>query len=224
MEARAKQSNETPRTSGSQERFSKTSGGETKRDKATSQIMALAAAFRETLTSPSLAIYLESLSDLSDNQLALAVGRAIRELKFFPRVAELRELAGVLSAEQQRDAEMRAAWDILTKYVGKYVGNSVEGNYGPQYGSYGPSQWPARYPELPQRILDCIRRSGGWAVYKNMGEDDVPHQQRRFFEEYRAWTAVETNLQQLAAQMPELRQLAALKRIDAPPKQAEKVS
>ena len=66
------------------------------------------------------------------------------------------------------------------------MSNDVYGNYGPDHG------WcPNTFPKLSQRILDTVRRTGGWRTYKCMTDQDYPHQQKRFFEEYAAWTAVE---------------------------------
>lgn len=132
-----------------------------------------------------MAIYSESLSDLADDQIRQSIGRAIRELKFFPRVAELRDLAGT-SPKQERDAEARKAWDVLEAFVRKYVGNSVYGEFGPEHGWY-----PKAFPQLSDRILDTVRRTGGWKVYKCMTDEDFPFVQKRFFEEFAAWTAVE---------------------------------
>jgi hypothetical protein len=152
----------------------------------TKELAALAVAFKEQLDNKgkTLEVYLKALSDLTDEQLQVATHHAIRELKFFPRVAELRELAGAGRAEQQ-DAEARVAWDCLIKFVAKYVSNDIYGNYGPEHGWY-----PKTFPKLSDRILDSVRRSGGWHVYKCMDADDMPFIQKRFFEEYRAWTAV----------------------------------
>jgi hypothetical protein len=52
-------------------------------------------------------------------------------------------------------------------------------------------RYPKTFPKLSQRILDTVRHTGGWRTYKCMTDDDFPHQQKRFFEEYAAWTAVE---------------------------------
>jgi len=70
-------------------------------------------------------------------------------------------------------------------FVKKYVGNDVYGDYGPQHGWY-----PKQYPKLSDRILDTVRRTGGWKAYKCMTDDDFPFVQKRFFEEYTAWVAV----------------------------------
>jgi|SRR5262249_24475959 len=71
----------------------------------TKQLLALAEVFREPLTAECMAMYVESLSDMTDNQIRVSIGRAVRELKWFPKPAELRELAGA-NAEQQDQAEL----------------------------------------------------------------------------------------------------------------------
>jgi hypothetical protein len=148
-------------------------------------------------------MYVETLADLSDDQIRLCVGRAIREAKWFPKPAELRELAGA-SQQQGQDAEARKAWDVLTRFVKKYVGNDVYGTFAPQHGWY-----PKSHPKLSDRILDTVRRSGGWKVYKCMTNDDFPFVQKRFFEEYSAWTAVERIEQpKLIREMPQLQLVA----------------
>jgi hypothetical protein len=58
-------------------------------------------------------VYLVTLSDLSDAQFTVATTRAIRELKFFPRVAELRELSGIGKREEQEDVEANAAFHAV---------------------------------------------------------------------------------------------------------------
>jgi hypothetical protein len=148
------------------------------------QITVLAEAMAEPMTQARLKIYIGDLADLERSQLEIAFARARRQLKFFPRIAELRELAGQ-GAKQQGDAEARAAWDVLLKFVSKYVSNDVHGNFGPEHG------WYSTFPKLSDHILDTVRRTGGWKAYKCMGAEDLPFVQKRFFDEYASWTAVE---------------------------------
>jgi hypothetical protein len=96
------------------------------------------------------------------------------------------------------EAEKRLAWDVVEKFVSKYVGNDVHGNYGPEFGWYGPRfNWrgeivkAASYPQLSDRILDTVRRTGGWRVYALLTDEDFPFVQKRFFEAYEAWSEVE---------------------------------
>jgi hypothetical protein len=149
-------------------------------------LVALAEVVREPLTPESLAMYVESLADLSDDQILLGVGRAVRELEWFPKPAKLRELAGAEGSVTDQDARAREAWDSMIQFVAKYVGNDVYGNYGPEHGWY-----PKTFPDPGQKISDTVRRTGGWRTYKCMTKEDFPFTQKRFLEEYAAWTAVE---------------------------------
>jgi hypothetical protein len=130
-------------------------------------------------------LYLTGLADLSDAQVETAIAQAVMELRFFPKVAELRDLAGA-SQQGKQDAEARMAWDVLASFVKKFVSNDVHGNYGPEFGWYSTD-----YPKLSDRIIDTVRRTGGWKIYKCMSTGDFPFVQKRFFEEYAAWAAVE---------------------------------
>ena len=60
------------------------------------QLTILAEAFGEKLTEERLDIYCGSLADIQQKPLDVAFRRARRELKWFPKIAELRELAGAL--------------------------------------------------------------------------------------------------------------------------------
>jgi hypothetical protein len=159
----------------------------------------MAEVFKESLTPECIAIYVESLADLSDDQIRLCVGRAVRELEWFPKPSKLRELAGAEGSAINQDAEARAAWDTVTQFCSKYVSNDVHGNYGPEYG------WYNNFPKLSDRLLDSVRRSGGWRTYKCATDEDFPFLQKRFFEEYRAWTAVErVDTNKMLTEMPML--------------------
>jgi len=145
------------------------------------QLAILAEAVGEALTPSRLKIYAEALSDLDQQQLSAAFGRALRECKFFPRIAELRELAGA-GHQESEDAECRLMWDKLSRFVDRYIQSDVWGGYGIREGCT---------VEVPQRVLDTVRRTGGWQVYKCMTPQDFPFIQKRFLEEYKAWHAVE---------------------------------
>ena len=157
----------------------------------------------------------EDLVDIPQDALAAAFSRARRELDYPPGVSEIRRLA-MADEGSKLDAEMRSSWDLTIRFADKYVGNDVHGNYGPEHGWYGAQydregnvKRPATYPQLEQRVLDVVRRTGGWKQYKCMTEDDQPFQQKRFFEEYRAWAAVEHVADSSTLlPMPAVRQLA----------------
>jgi hypothetical protein len=144
----------------------------------------LAEAYAEPLTPARIRVYVQDLADLSPEQLAVGFARARRGLKFFPRISEIRELAGA-TAEGNEDAEARAAWDVLMSFVSCYVQSDVFGNYSPDQGCRTTPM-----PVLSQRILDTVRRTGSWRAFKCMTFSDFPFQQKRFFEEFKAWDAV----------------------------------
>jgi hypothetical protein len=60
------------------------------------QVSGLAVAFGCEITGERLESYAEHLADISKEKLQRAFWQAGRDLKFFPKIAELRELAGVL--------------------------------------------------------------------------------------------------------------------------------
>jgi hypothetical protein len=61
------------------------------------EITALGEAFGEGLTAERQVIYATALADIPRDQIRRAIRLAINELRFFPKVAELRELAGFSS-------------------------------------------------------------------------------------------------------------------------------
>ena len=121
----------------------------------------------------------------SDGQIQIAMTRCARECRFPVRLPDVLQRIPGLEVSNI-EAEMRKAWDVLIQFVDKFVMSNGEGAYSPQrHVVYGP------VPTLNQRIIDSVRRSGGWRAYKCMDEKDYPFQQKRFFEEYQAWIAVE---------------------------------
>jgi hypothetical protein len=138
----------------------------------------------------------------SDEQIGQAMTRCARECRYPVSLSDLlQRIPGQEVAESE--AEARQAWDVLTAFVRKFVGNDVYGNYGPEHG------WYSNPPKLSDRILDTVRRSGGWKVYACMTDEDFPFVQKRFFEEYQAWTAIERiNPSKLLTEMPRLQLVA----------------
>jgi hypothetical protein len=132
---------------------------------------------------------------------------------------------GVVSPADVEDAQCRAAWDALLKYAERFVCSDVEGNYyvvplsrktgevrrvpmrksnqlvrigRQQVGYCRPVHVveTIQPPKLGQRLFDSLRRIGGWKQIKTITEDDYPHVQRRFYEEFRTWQATESALLQ----------------------------
>jgi hypothetical protein len=120
----------------------------------------------------------------TDQQIDGALTRCARECRYPVRLSDILQRIPGLEISLS-EAETRRDWDVLIRFVSKYVGNDIYGSFGPEHGWY-----PKRYPKLSDRILDTVRRTGGWKVYKCMTDGDFPFVQKRFFEEYAAWTAV----------------------------------
>jgi hypothetical protein len=127
------------------------------------------------------------------DQIIAALGRCTLECTYPVRLPDIiKRIPG--NEVSQAEANARKAWDVLVAFVKKYVSNDIHGNYGPEHGWYSKS-----FPKLDDRILDSVRRTGGWKTYARLflpmearrPEEDLPFQQKRFYEEYMAWTAVE---------------------------------
>src|SRR5207244_2336649 len=71
----------------------------------------------EKVSPQRLQIYAGELADLDQRQLESAFRRARRELKFFPKISELRELAGVPKQEQCNEAEAYSAFQAVIRHV-----------------------------------------------------------------------------------------------------------
>lgn len=155
--------------------------------------------------------------------VSAALRRCVKECHYPVRIHDIAQRCAGMEVPQI-EAEMRAAWDTVRKFVERYVGADTEGNYHPDNGSWGRvrigghEQQP-RYPVLPARMLDTVRRTGGWRQHKLMTEDDEPFLQKRFFEEYKAWTATEPILANMKAliEPQQLKQLATSKAMPALP-------
>ena len=158
----------------------------------------LAEAFREELSDERRKIYISLLNDLTIEQFSLACNRAGQELKWFPKVAELREFAVGAPAERKM-VEAEEAWQYVNEYLRRWGVDRL-----PVYG--GGKVISA--PVIPERIDYALRRIGGlWAL--NQAEADrIPFMHRDFCEAY--------NVAPLAFTMPmdrnllgEVKQLAA---------------
>ena len=145
-----------------------------------------------------VALIAETLASRADPPaINAALNRCMVECRFPVRLPDiLQRIPGTEAADVK--AEKRIAWETVERFVSKYVGNDVYGNYAPDFGWYGPRfnslgevVRAASYPQLSDRILDTVRRTGGWKIYALMTNEDYPHQQKRFFEEYEAWVEVE---------------------------------
>ena len=133
-----------------------------------------------------LALMAEILTQsATDEEINGALTRCARECRYPIRLPDI--LQRIQGQEIPKlEAEGRKAWDLVTSFVSKWVQSDVEGHYVITQGVRSSEP-----PKLAQRVLDTVRRTGGWRAYKCMTNDDFPFQQKRFLEEYEAWMAVE---------------------------------
>lgn len=146
------------------------------------------------------------LSKASLDQITIALDACMFE-KFPVRIAHI--LARIPGLDVDANAEKRLAWDVVEAFVSKWL----RWNEDRTIATVEPGA-----PELSTRIRDTVRRSGGWTVYLRMTDEDFPHQQKRFFEEYEAWDAVQAVAADPARvlEMPKLKELADAKAITRP--------
>lgn len=135
----------------------------------------------------------------TDEQISHAMTRCTRECRFPVRLPDL--LQRIPGQEvPAAEAEARRAWEALTKFVDRWCRWNCERDSA--YVEEGA-------PVLAQRIVDTVRRTGGWSAYLGLTPDNFPFQQKRFFEEYAAWTAVEkVSMSKLLADLPRLQLVA----------------
>jgi hypothetical protein len=139
----------------------------------------------------------------TDEQIAHAMTRCSRECHYPVRLPDF--LQRILGQEiPETEAEGRKAWDLVTSFASKWVQSDPEGKYVITRGVRSSDP-----PKLSDRILDTVRRTGGWKVYACMNAEDFPFVLKRFLSEYEAWTAVERiELPKLIREMPLLRLVA----------------
>ena len=145
---------------------------------------------REPLTPECLALYIESIADLSDDQVRLAIARAIRELEWFPKPAKIRELAGC-GADTARDVVGESAWAWITNYL----------------RSWGVDRLPVyscgeriEAPSVPKGIEYALRAIGGLRALNQITSESRPFMKKDFITAYHQAPLAE----QLAPQLPEL--------------------
>ena len=138
------------------------------------QLTALAEGFGETITDERMEIYARALDDIPQDRLGIAFQRVLRELTFFPKVAELRTLA-VPSSEDQKKIEANAAWDYVNEYLRKWGVDLL-----PLYSS-GKITTP---PPLDAKADYALRRIGGLRALNQVDIDKMPFMHRDFCEAY----------------------------------------
>jgi len=122
-------------------------------------IAALAATFNREADEAMFEGYELGLCDLPVPAVKLAVGRAIRECKFMPTVAELRELSGELLPQDRAIL----AWDVFSKAV-------------PRHG------YTASVDFEDPLINATIRNLGGWERCCSLQPDEFDKWLRKDFE------------------------------------------
>ena len=119
-------------------------------------------------------IYARSLGDLPMAKLNIAFQRALRELVFFPKIAELRNFAGA-TAQDEAEVEADAAWTYVNDYLRKWGVDQL-----PLYS--GGKQIPP--PPLDPRADYALRRIGGFHALHQMDINRMPFVYRDFCEAY----------------------------------------
>jgi hypothetical protein len=133
------------------------------------QLGILAVAFGEPITPERLRVYADDLlCDLSREQLDTALIRARQELRFFPKIAELRDLAG-MKAKDTQQVEANAAWEHANRYLQRHG-----------VVKYDLDDRPA----LPPRIEYALRRIGGFWGLNQITTESYPFKYKEFCEAY----------------------------------------
>ena len=146
----------------------------------------------ESLSPERLQIYAADLADLDHSQLGVAFGRARRECRFFPQIAELRELAGV-AVKDTRNVEAEATWKWSNDYLRKWGVDLM-----PVYS--GGKRIEA--PEIPQRIAYALRRIGGLSGLNQITADSRPFMFKDFCEAYNLAPIADSLTPQLTVKFP----------------------
>ena len=169
------------------------------------QLTMLAEAFGETLTEERMEIYARALADISRDRLHASFQRALRELTFFPKVAELRNLA-TASSDDGKKIEANAAWNFVNQYLQKWGADLL-----PIYS--GGSVTTA--PPLDPRTQYALQRIGGLRALNQVELNKMPFMYRDFCEAYTLAPVAELMALPLPQQFGEnnlagnIRQLAA---------------
>jgi hypothetical protein len=170
------------------------------------QIGILAAAFGEPVTAARLRIYAEDLvADLSRAQLEASLTRARRELKFFPKISELRELAGA-KAKDMHQVEANAAWEFVNRYLQRHG-----------VVKYDLDDRPA----VPPRIDYALRRIGGLWGLNQVTTESYPFKYKEFCEAYELAPTADLLTLQLEEKFPATQPLGNVRR-QLPDGRAEK--
>jgi len=134
----------------------------------------LAEAFAEPLTEERMEIYVRGLADIPQDQLRVSFQRALRQLTWFPKLAELRNFACSNSADEAK-VEADAAWAYVNEYLRKWGADLLPIRSG---GKEIPP------PSLDARVEYALRRIGGLQALNQMDVSRMPFMYRDFCEAY----------------------------------------
>lgn len=138
-----------------------------------------------------------------------ALSEHIRESKFFPAVAELRERAH-MKLEDRNQVESLEAWSMVLRWLKKwgwpgvreYAGKDDEGNIIWKYP-----------PKLPARVDYAVRQVGGMAAISQRTYDSEPFMRKEFIEAYRLAPIEEHMRPQLESQFAPKELSAGMKQL-----------
>ncbi len=166
----------------------------------------LAEALGEDLTPERIEIYARGLVDIAPDRLNIAFQRALRELIFFPKLAELRNFAGS-RGDDEKKVEAEAAWTYVNNYLRKWGADLL-----PIY-SGGKQIMP---PPLDARVDYALRRIGGLQALHQMDLNKMPFIYRDFCEAYALAPLAELMAPRLEQQFGDLKMLGTLKELPKP--------
>jgi hypothetical protein len=167
------------------------------------QLTVLAEAFAEPLTEERVEIYARGLADIPQDRLEVSFQRALRELTWFPKVAELRKLAG-LDSDDETKVEADAAWNYANEYLRKWGVDLL-----PVY-SGGRKITP---PPLDARSEYALRRIGGLWALNQVDIQNRPFMYRDFCEAYTLAPVAELMASPLLQQFGEHKLLGNVKQL-----------
>jgi hypothetical protein len=199
----------TPKSSGGSERNLETLSW------ISDQLTILAEAFGEPLTAERMEIYVGGLADVSRDCLQVAFGRALRELKWFPKVSELRDLSETKTDEQKK-VEAEAAWDHINKYLRKWGVDRV-----PVYS--GGGKWITA-PPLEPRLEYALRQIGGLWRLNQVTDESYFFVHRDFCEAYALAQTAELMEPHLLEQFGERRLLGSVRQLTDASKTEDRTS
>jgi hypothetical protein len=161
------------------------------------------------MTAECLALYVESLSDLSDDQFTICVGRAMKESHWFPKPAVLREFV-MPKAEDVRQVEADAAWRYANEYLQKWGVDRMPLCSGGKR---------IEAPRIRERVDYALRRIGGLPGLNRVTTESRPFVRKDFIEAYNLAPLAESLSPQLIEKfgdtnlLGEVKQLAGEKRL-----------